>query len=145
MSRRSDRFKKILPTDVPRRGLNVGVNTQGTKTVRIDVTKPNLSNRPRVPNFEGGAVQGDSPGTLRPKAKPRIIHTEFRIKLDFTVRVDGDQVMPDAFGPRYMEFIAAGLKATMLKEAEYEKGELAVDVLPGSTLGMSVKRIKEKA
>ena len=128
MSRRSDRFKKILPTDVPRRGLDVTVST-----------KP-------VPNFEAGAVQGDSPGAAQPKAKktkaPRKVkNTDFRVRLDFTIRVEGDDVIPEIFGPKYMDFIAAGLLGTMLKAPKYKNRN--VGVLPGSRLHVSVKQHKE--
>jgi len=180
MSRRSDRFKKILPTDVPRRGLDVTVST-----------KP-------MPNFEVGAVQGDSPGAAQPKplsdkalraidvagnairtlmGKPeltksqlaearkraeaklsakaqlppskrkktkaprKVKNTDFRIRLDFTIRVEGDDVIPEIFGPKYMDFIAAGLLGTMLKAPKYKNRN--VDVLPGSRLHVSVKQHKE--
>ena len=134
MSRRSDRFKKILPTDIPRRepeSLNELVQGVGWSA-----SEGAYGVVERAKDF--------AERRKKPKLKKRITHTEFRIKLDFTVRVDGDQVMPDAFGPKYMNFIAAGLRATMLQEPTYAKGDLTVDVLPGSGLSLSVKRIKEK-
>lgn len=147
MSRRSDRFKKILPTDVPRRGLDVAVSTRGVETGRIDATQPNLSNRPRsAPNFSL-TMQGDSIGNTMPRSKKsktprRIKSTDFRIRLDFTIRVEGDDVIPEIFGPNYMDFIAAGLRGTMLKAPKYK--DRNVDVLPGSKLHVSVKQHKEK-
>lgn len=123
MSRRSDRFKKILPTDVSRRGFDVAVSTRGVETGRIDATQPNLSNRPRsVPNFEVGAVQGDSVGNAMPRSKkaktPRkIVTTEIRVKPDFVVTFEGNMPCPRGLAEEfYDKVIREGLKAALRED-----------------------------
>lgn len=173
MSRRSDRFKKILPTDVPKRGLDIKVSTHVEATTK-DPFPALREGSGRTPNFEVGAVQGDSPGAALPKlvsektagiqersarswvaakeaekkrkpkktkAPRKVKNTDFRVRLDFTIRVEGDDVIPEIFGPKYMDFIAAGLLGTMLKAPKYKNRN--VDVLSGSRLHVSVKQHKE--
>lgn len=164
MSRRSDRFKKILPTDVPRRGLDVTVSTGGATTGRFDAPKPNMANAPKpAPNFEVGAVQGDSPGGTpgfqergarawaaakaeqkrRPKKyKPqrKVLFTEVRVRPDFVITFEGQMQCPTGLAEEfYSKLLRAGLKAA-LRENE----KVRVRGINGKRHCISHKYIKEK-
>lgn len=132
MSRRTDKFKKILPTDIPNTGA-IPFSTSGVSTGRVDCTKPNLSNLPKPAPTESDTVKKVVKGAELPC-------TDVRYRLDFTIRLPKIQ-NADPLGPGFMDFIVAGLQGTLLDKGGRFHNQI-IDLLPGSRMNATIKQHK---
>lgn len=136
MSRRTDKFKKILPTDVPR-GLNATISTRPSpephkfaevpfngKGVQTGRFKTNLKTK-KTPNVGKssdvvrGVAGGRSPDTRSraETAKRTIASTDIRVNLDFTIKFSGNMHCPRGLAEEiYSKLLRAGLNAALKEE-----------------------------